>query len=719
MNLFNELKRRNVFRVIAVYLALTWPLIQVAGAIENAIALPGWFDAMVIALLAIGFPLVVLFSWAFEVTPEGLKPTSQIAPETSIAGVTGRKLDMLLLAALALVVVVVVGDRMMPATVATTTASDVAQTTIADAAATPGPALDDKSIAVLPFVDLSPERNQEYFADGLSEELLNVLAQSKDLRVAGRTSSFAYKGRSVDMREIGDALGVAHILEGSVRKSGARIRVTAQLIKASDGYHVFSDTYDRDLADIFAVQDDIAGKIGAALKAQLSGESATQTAPSALEAYDLYLIARQGIATRDPGQLREARERLDQALALDPSYAPALAQKAILVLLLSNAPGAYGEMPVAEAVEEAQKLIDRALAAAPDFAEAHAALGVARLYGGGSLADAETALKRAIALNPSLSDAQNWLANVIARRGDHAQSLALYEALFERDPLYRPAFSNLVSNYTNNQNYEQAEKVIARVERIVGEDTSYTLLSRGVVALEKNELAEAARRLGRALELGLTSNVLHNNYAFALTQLGEIDAALDVSPPFLVPVLLHLAGRRAEAGAAARELAAATPLPAIFLEAIFYDFAITGRHAEAAGLVENRFGSPMAISEAYPAATVFWGGALSVNYRALGRNDKVAETVRLMEDAATLEREGGGDGYVYWHTMAEIAALKGEPDLALVRLQTLVERGYADVFGFHAPAFDSLRDDDRFKALEKQIRDNANAERVKLGLKPL
>ena len=184
----------------------------------------------------------------------------------------------------------------------------------------------EKSIAVLAFEDLSADGDQEYFADGLSEELLNVLARMPDLQVAGRTSSFAFKGQNRDLREIGEILNVAHILEGSVRKSGNKIRVTAQLINAETGFHLYSDTYDRDLTDVFAVQDEIAAAISAELRTELIGATAQATAETSIDVYDLYLVARQKIYTRTIDEMNEASRLLDQDLEIDPEYAPSLAQ---------------------------------------------------------------------------------------------------------------------------------------------------------------------------------------------------------------------------------------------------------------------------------------------------------------------------------------------------------------------------------------------------------
>jgi TolB-like protein len=312
--------------------------------------------------LALGFPLVIIFSWAFELTPEGIKREKDVNRDESLTRTTAHKLDRITIGLLIVVLAIVAVERFVPN-------ADSPQSVAAVVA--------DKSIAVLAFQDLSPAGDQAYFAEGISEELLNVLAQIPELKVAGRTSSFAFKDQNRDLREIGEILEVAHILEGSVRTSGDRIRVTAQLVKADDGFHLFSKNYDRELTDIFAVQDDIAQEIATAMRAAIFGDNTVDKSTATnVEAYEKYLQARQWISTRDRDLMERASILLDEALAIDPDYAPAMAQKALSLLLLSNSDGAYGDIPERVALEMSRPLLDRALDGDPDLAEAHAVLGL-------------------------------------------------------------------------------------------------------------------------------------------------------------------------------------------------------------------------------------------------------------------------------------------------------------------------------------------------------
>lgn len=268
MNLFRELKRRNVLRVGLAYLVGAWLIAQVVQLAAESFGAPDWIMKMLIVVLILGFPAIIFFSWAYELTPDGLKRESELALSESVSLETSRRLDYLTITLVALVVVFVIWSRQAP--VSGVGEPSAAGETLAQAEA---PAVTtDRSIAVLPFVNMSDDPENEYFADGLSEELLNRLAQLPELRVAGRTSAFEYKGQNRDLREIAKNLGVSNILEGSVRRSAGRVRITAQLIRASDGSHLWSQSYDRTIDDIFATQDEIAVRVAESLDVMMNDE---------------------------------------------------------------------------------------------------------------------------------------------------------------------------------------------------------------------------------------------------------------------------------------------------------------------------------------------------------------------------------------------------------------------------------------------------------------
>ena len=311
MSFFAELKRRNVVRVGIAYAVIGWVLAQIAGFAAETFGAPDWVMKMLVVVLLLGLPLALFFAWAFELTPEGLKREKDVERDASIARQTGRTLDRLIVGVLVLAVAVLLADRFFVRGVPADS----------EVVATQG----RQSIAVLPFVNLSEDNDN--FADGLSEELLNLLAKTPDLKVAARTSSFAFKGRNEDLREIGDALGVEHVLEGSVRRSGERLRITAQLIKVADGFHVWSETYDRAIADIFDIQDDVASAIAGTLKVRLAPESSRVTENA--NAYALYVEALSMLPLTD-GDAFPGIRLLDRAIALDPDFAKAYELKALL-----------------------------------------------------------------------------------------------------------------------------------------------------------------------------------------------------------------------------------------------------------------------------------------------------------------------------------------------------------------------------------------------------
>ncbi len=398
-SLFQEFKRRNVFRVAVAYAIISWLVVQVADTAVPALRLPEWVPSLIFLLIALGFLPTLIFAWAFELTPEGIKREKDVDRTQSITGDTGKKLNQVTLLALALVVILVITDRFIAP-------REASQTTAAAVQAPDG----EVSIAVLPFADMSPDRDQDYFSDGITEEILNDLAKLKLMKVAGRTSSFAFKGRNEDLRDIGEALGVQHVLEGSVRKDGNKLRITAQLIKVSDGFHLWSETYDRELDDVFAVQDEISAAIVRELRGSLLGQEAAMPRVQQIDiaSYQDFLAARQLIQRRTNTDLTRARDMLERIVAAEPDYPPALTSLAEVVLLLrGDAQLSYGDLDADEAKAIAAPLLARALQIDPNFADAFAVQGLT-YYADGRWAEAEESLARAVELNPSLSNAWNW-----------------------------------------------------------------------------------------------------------------------------------------------------------------------------------------------------------------------------------------------------------------------------------------------------------------------
>ena len=365
MSLFNELKRRNVFRVAVAYVVMSWLLLQVADVLLQAFSVPDWAFRLIFLVLAIGLVPVAIFAWAFELTPEGIKRDSDVDRSQSIAPETGRKLNYLTIAMVAIgIAVVLLQPRLLPETeqAAATASGETAVETPA-----PAPAANTRSIAVLPFVNMSAEQENEYFADGLSEELLNQLAQILDLQVAGRTSSFSYKGKNEDLRVIGATLGVANVLEGSVRRQGDQVRVTAQLIRVDDGFHLWSETYDRTMDDVFAIQDDIARNVADAMKIVLDDEAWRRMQDAGVrnvDAFVEYQKGREGFRRAHGDEqllaiMREHTQHFDRAIELAPEFAAAHWEKTDYYghILLD---GHTSVEEKAEALRELRQVLDQA-----------------------------------------------------------------------------------------------------------------------------------------------------------------------------------------------------------------------------------------------------------------------------------------------------------------------------------------------------------------------
>ena len=375
---FDELKRRNVVRVTIAYLIFGWIVIQIAEALLPGFGAPGWVFKTLVLFLAIGFPFALLFAWAFELTPDGIKKTRDVNLTASVTASTGRKLDFLIIGALVIALGYFAWDRQQLIDAATPVAEPVAETDTAppdaDSSSDAHPAEADtkrRSIAVLPFVNMSSDAEQEWFVDGLTEELLNSLARTPDLLVAARTSSFNYKDSDEDIPEIAKALGVEHILEGSVRRSGDRLRVTAQLIRAADGFHLWSENYDRTMDDVIQIQEEVAIQIANALETAMDPEALARmvsAGTSSVPAYETYLQGLtfdvSSIASGDVYEYLSASEAYERAIELDPEFALAhrrLAEFWRLQLLTVNIASGLTELPTEEILARYEGAMDNAI----------------------------------------------------------------------------------------------------------------------------------------------------------------------------------------------------------------------------------------------------------------------------------------------------------------------------------------------------------------------
>jgi TolB-like protein len=443
MSLIAELKRRNVLRAAGLYLVGAWLVVQVAGTILPMFNAPAWIARSVVIVLAIGFLPAMIVAWVFELTPEGLKREEEIEPDESITPQTGQRMDRWLLVVAALAIGYFAFDKFVLAPQRESAKmAEVAQAATRRATQVV-PAISRKSIAVLPFLDLSPEHDQGYFSDGMSEEILNALAQVQDLKVAGRTSSFYYKGRNEDLRTIGKALGVANVLEGSVRKQGDQVRITAQLIRTDDDSHLWSESYDGDLKDVFALQERIARAITDKLKVTLIGDQKTQlvaVATNDTEAHNLYLQAREAYRARGTGVQRSI-DLYRAALKRDPNFAQAWAGLCASLDVLPYYLPDTEQARLPQIYSEADAAGKRAIEVAPDLATPHIALG--SLYANAwHWRDAEQQFLRAKELAPNDPEFLFAYTDWLGAMGRSDEALIAAQRAVELDPM-APAYRNL------------------------------------------------------------------------------------------------------------------------------------------------------------------------------------------------------------------------------------------------------------------------------------
>ena len=464
MSIVSELRRRNVFRIAALYLVAGWVLLQVAELLFGALDVPPWSLRLLLGLLLLGLPLAVIFAWVYELTPEGLRREHEVDGHASITRETGRKINVLiaglLVAAIGLLAWGQLGIRRdRVATVPAADTKAIAQPT----AATPVGRASALSIAVLPFVNMSDDRSNEYFSDGLTEELLNLLARIPELKVIARTSSFAYKGKEAKISEIARELQVANVLEGSVRKSGDRIRITAQLIRTSDSTHLWSQSYDRTVQDIFAVQDEIAGEVVDSLKVKLLGadhKPVQAGGTNDARAYEAYLRGRYEWNKGESQELaRAALAAFDEALALDPSFAQAYASRSSVLQALTR--NAY--LPYTEGFAQARAAAERAVELAPETSDAYVALGRLAIGADWDWQESEAALRKALELNPSNAAAYIVLAQLLSGLGRTNEALAAARQAVSLDPLAPAGIQTLAFTNYDARQYHEARTLARQV----------------------------------------------------------------------------------------------------------------------------------------------------------------------------------------------------------------------------------------------------------------
>ncbi len=482
-----ELKRRNVFKVSIAYLVLSWVVIQVTQAAVPAFNMPEWVNTVVFFFGILGFPFAIFFAWAFEITPDGIKRESEITAEESITAHTGRKLDFVIIGLMAVALGYFIYESRFATGSNNSTKVEPSESEFVTENNTENNSTkkqteqepEGSSIAVLPFVNMSSDPEQEYFSDGISEEILNVLAQIPKLKVTSRSSAFFYKGTKINISEVAEKLGVSNVLEGSVRKSGNRIRITAQLIEAATDTHLWSETYDRELTDIFKIQDEISAAIVEALKSKLGLNSkavARDMSAVNLDAHNEYLKGRFYVENRNQADLEKALALFEKAIELSPEYAPAWMGKAWATYFLNER--SYGDIPIEVAQKRATIAIDNALLFDPKLPEAYGIKGQieTRGYSDSAKSIAIEYYKKAIKLNPNYADAYSWYANILFEQP--SKRLEFREKAVKLSPMSMLANVNYAKEMLNYGKVKVATEIAEHMVSINPNHTfSYDLAS--------------------------------------------------------------------------------------------------------------------------------------------------------------------------------------------------------------------------------------------------
>jgi adenylate cyclase len=483
-NFFAELKRRNVYRAAAAYGVVGWLLVQIATQVFPFFDIPNWAIRMVIVVLLLGFPVALMVAWIYELTPEGLQRTDDVPPGKSLSRTVGRKIDFAIIGVLLAVIAFLAWQHWRPTKAA------------------PGRELPAKSIAILPFLDLSQSRDQEYLSDGITEQIIDSLAHLHDLFVVARTTAFSFKNKSGDIRDIGRQLQVTHVLEGSVRRGNGKVRIAAQLINVTTGFHVWSETYDSTEQDILSLQTDVAKKVASALQLQLHLAETTQLAKPVTndpEAYDLYLRGRYLLNKRTVDSIRKALGLFQEAVAKDGQFALGRVGVADSYILLAK----IGAMGGQEAASLAWPQITAALATDSQLAEAYVSRAKLLTDFDWNWPKAETDFRKALALNPNSADGHHWYARHLEQLGRAGEALGEIDAALKNDPLsptirvakgkilfdahrYREAVDSCKAALDLEPSFASAYQVLAEAYAHLGEQpnaiqaaTKYVDLSQG------------------------------------------------------------------------------------------------------------------------------------------------------------------------------------------------------------------------------------------------
>jgi TolB-like protein/Tfp pilus assembly protein PilF len=673
-NFFAELKRRNVYKVAVAYAVVGWLVIQISSTVLPTFHASEWVVQTLVVLVALGFPIALVLAWAFELTPEGIKRAEDILPNESITRKTGRKLDFLIIAVLLLVIGALVYQRLHPGR------------------ATVTPTVSEKSIAVLPFENRSEDKANAYFADGIQDEILTRLSKIADLKVISRTSTQHYKSAPENLREIAKQLGVANILEGSVQKNGDAVRVNVQLIKAANDSHLWADTFDRKLIDIFSVESEVAKAIADQLRAHLTGQEEEVIAAKPTnnpEAYDAYL---RGLAcslktVTTPANSLGAQKYLREAVRLDPKFALSWALLSYVDAYITLA------FPTVTLCEEARQAAETALTLQPNLGEAVVAKGY---YHYDCLKDYDTAehyFEQARQFLPNSSRIPASLAYVARRRGQWDRSESYFNEAERLDPRNVSLLDQHVLSYIALRHFPEATRKLDQVLDITPDDMDTLVLKAGIAQAE-GDLPRASAILAQlhpaaddtsALETQVYQAILERHPAQIIPRLTEILAKPDPALGFYNGELRFWLGWAQE---------------------------IAGDHAAAQESWRQARSQLESFLKEQPENYILIGDLALTN---MGLKDKAAAFKLIEREMTVIPIEKDAlYGPAPIEILARVMAQVGEPDRAIVALQKLLSIPCEGPLAAGVPLtsallrldpmFDPLRGDARFQQLVKPTR---------------
>lgn len=713
-----ELNRRKVLRTVGAYAVAVFVVLQLMDAAVEPLRLPDWLPTLLVIVLILGFPLVFILAWMFDITPEGVRKTSSARLLTQAQNTLLFSMMMLATAGLAYVFY---GYYSNVFTNEPQAIESVAATNIREFVAP------KNSIAVLPFADLSEDGKQGYFSDGISEEILNLLAQVEGLHVAARTSSFVFRNSDKGIREIGQLLNVGTVLEGSIRKVGNRIRLTAQLINVSDGYHIWSQNFDRELDDVFAIQDEVANAIATALVDSFTGlkqQPASRTQNFA--AFEAYRTGRLHWWRRTPDELQQAITLFAEALEHDPSFAPAYAGMADSWLLLAQ----YGNLSQMQATERAMPMIEMALDIDPSSSEAFAALGLAR-WNIGQMDAAESALKQALKLNDDYIPAYLWYAGMLGEQGRLPEQSQILEQAMAIDPLNELLAINYAGNLSSRGDYAAGEALLQSLVALKPDSTTLLRIM-SHHAMKSGDLVDAWRYASRSYALDPKSPVIIQTLAGAWESVGSEDKAEALLLDGLELAsenqnlrmsyfwLLLKQSRLEEADGLLQQQYGndIDALPERVQQFYYFQKGLVslvgGDKESARAFIEQALNDDS--DQSWDGDQVFFVTVSSALNSEMGYADVAEARLSKAEQMVRRARINGLDDAWLYYTESSIQALRGNSDEALNNLQLAYDRGFRELWPLKMDVrLASVRNDPRFIAIEEQIKSDLEQARFEVS----